>query len=332
MTLKVGIIGAGQIVEDVHLPVLRNIVGIEISWIFDKNEERSRLLSKMHRISTISEDRVFDAISEIDICLLAIPLGVRYAYLQECAKSNVAVYVEKPFARNTKEHDEYCSLFDDFSISIGFQRRFYQSTCELKYIVENEIYGGLNKIEYLHGGYNLKSGGANSFITDPILSGGGVTIENAIHGLDQILHVTSANEVRLKNAHAIVMNNIDYDTVVSTVLTTSRGEVQVDTKFSKLQSRGYGFTCFFDRAVVKCKDQPCGEIQIWSLSDKKVRIEPTSDVDYGKCALNISQAFHAAWSDCIASKSNKRKGKLSADSARLTTYWVEEIYREILDD
>src|ERR1700730_14990387 len=99
MSLRIGIIGAGQIVEDAHLPVLKAIEGTTITWIADIDKARADLLSRMYHVREIEASDISRAIADIDVCLIAIPLGVRRDYIERCAESGVALYAEKPFAR-----------------------------------------------------------------------------------------------------------------------------------------------------------------------------------------------------------------------------------------
>ena len=97
---KIGIIGAGIIAEFSHIPVLKTIPDVKVQWVFDKNSDRSRLLSDMYGIDIKHEEALEKGIEEVDICLLTVPFGVRIPYIQICADKNKAVYVEKPFATN----------------------------------------------------------------------------------------------------------------------------------------------------------------------------------------------------------------------------------------
>ena len=84
---KVGIIGAGAIVETAHLPVLKVLDKTEVVWVYDRNEDRSGLISRMFEVPVIKEEKLAASIAAIDICLLSIPYGARAAYFQICREA-----------------------------------------------------------------------------------------------------------------------------------------------------------------------------------------------------------------------------------------------------
>ncbi len=51
---KIGVIGAGKIVENNHLPVLKNINNINVEWVYDTNSVRSKLLTSMYGVPSVS--------------------------------------------------------------------------------------------------------------------------------------------------------------------------------------------------------------------------------------------------------------------------------------
>src|SRR3989338_5938578 len=78
---KLGIIGAGKIVEDGHLPVLANLSEIKVNWVSDSNDERSKLLSKMYAVPYKPLDLAMKSLGDLDLCLIAVPLGARKSYI-----------------------------------------------------------------------------------------------------------------------------------------------------------------------------------------------------------------------------------------------------------
>ena len=140
---KVGIIGAGKIVENSHLPVLKNIDNISVEWIYDIDKNRTDLISAMYKIAPIIANNLEEEISKIDICVITIPYGVRMPYLQAASRFKKSVYVEKPFALSVQEHIDISSMFNANEIAIGFQRRCYKIAQELKEIIQSGIFGSL---------------------------------------------------------------------------------------------------------------------------------------------------------------------------------------------
>ena len=152
--INIGIIGAGKIVESIHLPVLLNIQEINVEWIFDKDDNRSALLSSMYPVEKINADSLDEKIAATDLCLIAVPYGVRDSYIRTCAAMKKMVYVEKPFATTTAQHEEYCKLFEPPDIAIGFQRRYYPFVEEIKQIISEGAHGKIRSIHFNQGYFN----------------------------------------------------------------------------------------------------------------------------------------------------------------------------------
>lgn len=323
---RIGIIGAGSIVENSHLPVLKNIKNIQVAWIYDRNFERSVLLSKMFEVSAIAEKDLLEGIKDIDICLLAIPYGVRRKYIEISASLQKMVYVEKPFALTAKEHRDYCSLFPPNKITIGFQRRYYKVVDVLKSVVRSEIFGRLTMIDYKQGYFNLKGGG---YLADAKLAGGGIIIESGIHALDQILILTNAESVRCHTVKSLSKKGIDYDTTFDSDLQCGGYLVPMRGEFSSLRNLDNGLILHFDRAVLKCELTPNATIQLVGASGNSFRFQ--LDQAFATCdrAQSVSESFYLFWTDWLKAIQNSVTNYTAANSSLLTTSWIEQIYKAI---
>lgn len=328
---RLGIIGAGKIVEDGHLPILMSLNKLKVSWISDSNDERSKLLSKMYAVPHKTLDLAMKSLGDLDLCLIAIPVGARKPYIEACARAGIAIYVEKPFARTSEEHEYFCSLFPDHKIAVGLQRRFFYGTQVVKRIIEQGIFGKLRKIELNHGAYSLKSGGPNRYVTDPRLSGGGVIIESSIHCLDQILFCAGAKSLTVQSAEAVVFGGLDYESKVMSSLTADDGRViEVLTQHTNLRNSENGFLFYFDTATITMGTLPDSLPVVKPLGSNVdmvgFSIGPSNDVSW---ALTSCQSLYLSW-NCFLKGIEKRTVEMtSPKSMSLITAWIDDIYRLI---
>jgi predicted dehydrogenase len=322
--IKIGIIGCGKIVESNHLPALMNIEDVTISWVFDKNEARASLVAEMYNLKPIGEAVLKTQLANIDICLLAVPYGVRSDYIRLCADLGKALYVEKPFATTAKEHSTFCDLFPPYKLAVGFQRRYYKSVQDLKAIIDQEIFGKLRSVKFSQGYFQLKGG--TGFISDAAMSGGGVIIESAIHTLDQILQFTEAEDVQVKEARAIYKNGIDYDTHFSGSLNSRKGTVDYTCHISCLRNLDNGLVLQFDNATLQLMPGPAPEIMIKTASGN---IQVSHLPLRGNAAENVNKAFVLLWSDFITALRKQESNTTSGVSSMLTSVWIENIYKRI---
>jgi predicted dehydrogenase len=330
MNYKVGVIGAGAIVESGHLPALLSLEGVSVNWIFDLNDKRTDLLSKMYGVNAIKKDQLHNAVSDVDVCLLTVPYGVRKEYIQILAEQNKGLYVEKPFALTTNEHREYCKLFPANKLAIGYQRRCYKIIPLLSSIISSGAFGSLQKIIFRQGYFTLKGG--KGYLSDAKLSGGGVIIESAVHTLDQILLMTAASEVKLVQLSSFEKKGIDYDSLFLSKLQTSTGDVEVECEISTLRNLDNGLTLEFDNAIIKTDVEPNPVLKIYNKHGVQINAEVSILNSYNGAAAaeNVTQAFVIFWKQFFDGLENNTANITSAVNSILTTSWVEQIYNKIM--
>ena len=334
MIKRIGIIGAGKVVEDMHLPVIKNLKELKVAWVCDTDLNRSKLLSRMYQVPHLPVQKAISVLDDVDLCLIATPVGVRKNYIEACAQAGIAVYSEKPFARTRAEHEYYCSLFPDYKIAAGFQRRFYKNIHTLREIIKSGVFGNLKRIELNHGQYSLKSGGAHRYITNPKLSGGGVVIDSGIHCLDQILFSTAATGVEVEVARAIVFNGIDYETTIfSTITMESKHRVEVECNHTSLRNFHQRFKYFFDTAEVRLGMNPDSQVRAQPLNEgkrEKVNFEVFNGKGDTPWASTPNQSYYLSWIFFLKGLLEGRPQMTSAAENYLTTGWVEDIYSKVL--
>jgi predicted dehydrogenase len=327
MKLKVGIIGAGAIVETNHLPALVTLDDFEVSWIYDKNAERITLASNMYNLTSISYEQLESSLREIDICLIAIPYGVRKPYIDLCRKFGKAIVVEKPFAFSENEHMEYANGFEPWKISINFQRRFYNSVILLKNIIKSNIFGSLLSIKFVQGNFTLKGGAG--YLSDATLAGGGVIAESAIHGLDIISFITQSTGVKLKELKSLHKKGIDYDSYFESILENSKGEIHVACEISTLRNLRNGLHLQFDNACVFSDLSPEAQILVTKNNDVNFEISHHSLSSKFAGARKTSETFLLFWEKVAEGIKEKTINETNACAVLVTTQWLQRIYQKI---
>jgi len=325
--IKIGIIGAGKIVESIHLPALLNIPDITVEWIFDKDEKRSALLSNMYLIDVVSADRLDEKIFEIDICLIAIPYGVRDEYIRKCAALQKSVYVEKPFAKTQAEHQTYCDLFAPYNLAVGFQRRYYKYISDIEHIIRSNLFGKIKAIHFNQGYFQIKGG--SGFIADARMSGGGVIIESAIHTLDQILQFTKASNIFVDEVKCLSKSGIDYDTKFTTTLNCEDVNIPVYSHISSVRNLDNGITIEFSNGIVRFQPSVNNVLYATAVNQKKIVELFLPDNEFGNSCSSINVAFVQFWKDFIKAINTRQPNLTNAVNSLLTTKWIEQIYQQV---
>jgi predicted dehydrogenase len=328
--VKIGIIGAGKIVEDAHLPVLLTLPGVSVAWITDQSEQRRGLLSRMYRVSAVTPERALERIEEVDVCLIAVPLGARSVYFERCIDCGTAIYVEKPFARNAAEHQQLQSRMPAYRLTVGFQRRAYHCAQTLQQLIASGMLGKLQSIRLTEANFTLIGGGAASFRTSASSAGGGITIESSIHSLDLMQYLTAAVDVKTERVRGVVRDGIDYHVECESRLTLrDNQEIPVSVLMSRLKSLPDAFHFHFENATVAYPVKPQFPVRIRSSAAETLwQTLVPNEFGIGG-AYSINGAFSLFWQHFLAGLRDQQQGMTSACTSLLTSVWVEQIYRSM---
>lgn len=319
--LKVGIIGAGSIVESLHLPVIINTVGIEPYWIFDINPERSKEIGIMYGVSVIDK-LLKEHIDNIDILLVATPLFGREEIIDllTCVKGKT-IYFEKPFAISRENHHLYAKKLENHSVFIGFQRRYYPWVNIVKRCIDSGIFGKLRSVDFKQCKFDLKGG--STFLANYRGIGGGLLAESAIHSLDLIVYLTKAIDIKVVKKEFIEFSRIDFDSSSESILITDSGQVNVHLTVSNLLNETGGFIFIFDNARLSIGLNANANV-VFSDSLGIERVFILDDCSMGSENDVIKLAFLKAWDSIINDSDNSL---VNLRYTELTSFWLGQLYK-----
>ncbi len=137
MTLKVAILGIGNMGRN-HLRVLSMLRGVEVTNIFDFNEDQLKKLSKQYQVPYTTDANV--AIEGTDAVVIVTPTSTHFDYFTLCAGKVKNVFIEKPLAETLEESFEIKELSEKHNMFIqcGFIERFNPVVSELKRVIEKD--------------------------------------------------------------------------------------------------------------------------------------------------------------------------------------------------
>lgn len=336
-TVSIGIVGAGEIVRRSHLPVLVNIPGAKVDWIYDHRPERAIALAHaygLHAIHSMSSDEL----PPCDIALLAIPVEARDEYLRHFAAAGSAVLCEKPFALTAAEHAHAVAQFPAHALACGFMRRFYRSTILLKEIVASGMLGPLFKIDVSEGGRSKGSGADASFLDDPRLGASrGVLMDLGSHSIDLALFISGADAFDIVSCDKELDGSVDRKvTAVVNLRNSSLPDVpavELNYGVSWLDRQANRIHLQFERAAVWGELAVSGGVFLGAYRPPSVGgPQPGSGGARSPFDLSLesqtsgartySQAFYLEWRDFIDGVRERRESRISARSALMTTSLV----------
>src|SRR5215469_16318325 len=150
MSLSVGIVGAGEVSRQIHLPVLCSMPEVRVAWIHDRDTRRCQALAQAYGIAGTTADTP-QALPPADVVLLAIPVEARGTYLDAFAAGQTAVLCEKPFATTAASHRGLTERYSPERLGCGYMRRFYDSSQILRDVVARGWFGGLRRLRIAEG-------------------------------------------------------------------------------------------------------------------------------------------------------------------------------------
>jgi virulence factor len=132
-SVKIGLIGLGDIAKKAYLPVLSEKDGIELV-LCTRNEKTLHRLSDKYRIENCVQtvDELIDA--NIDAAIVSTATEAHFEITENLLENGVHVYIDKPISLNLRETERIVQLARDSGriAMVGFNRRFIPKVKELK--------------------------------------------------------------------------------------------------------------------------------------------------------------------------------------------------------
>ena len=320
--LSVGVVGAGEIVSRIHLPVLSACEGIRLDYVADRNPETAKLVAKSFGTLPLTVADKLDQLPETDIVLLAVPVNARMPYYELFAKRGAAVLSEKPLATCVSDAERVCALYPEYSLACGFQRRSYATANLARLLVSENWFGLLRSISISEGAVTTKTG-VDSRFYDEAGSAGGVLMDLGCHSLDLAIYISGATEVAISAQRFVFDEGIDREVEARMVLRTPRGSCELDYFVTWLRPAENVISLRFDNCVVSLPCRPAEHIEVRGLVHER-QGALLSAKHAG--ASTVYQAFYLEWMAFLAGLRNHQPSKFSAQSAMVTVRTVEALY------
>ncbi|MCM8830173.1 MAG: Gfo/Idh/MocA family oxidoreductase [Candidatus Omnitrophica bacterium] len=193
--IKIGLIGAGGIVQSAHIPSLKKIKDVEITAIADINKEKLKYVGEKFEIKyTFTEwEKLVEA--DIDAVVISSPNVFHAQQSIRAMESGKDVLCEKPVCLTSEEAEKIFKVAEDTKriFMAAFPRRFSGEAKVLKPMIDK---GELGEIYYIKASYLRRRGipGLGTWFTDKKLAGGGPMIDVGVHILDFVIYLIGAPE------------------------------------------------------------------------------------------------------------------------------------------
>jgi predicted dehydrogenase len=183
--LRIGIVGAGPVMERYHIPAINGVPEVVRSIVVDADAARAKSAALRFGIPRWS-NRLDDLVEEADLALVLVPNGHHAAVSRELLSRGVHVLCEKPLARNPVE---CLSIIESAHRSrallcTGHNRRFRQHIQLARKLLLDGLIGEIIRVDAVEG--STADWPRSQAYFDPAQSGGGALMDVGIHSIDLI--------------------------------------------------------------------------------------------------------------------------------------------------
>ena len=319
--LSLGIIGAGEIVTHVHLPVLSACEGVRFVYIADINADAVKRATKSFGGMPVTLTGDPGVLPESDVVLLAVPVAVRMPYFELFARRGTCVLAEKPLAASLADATRVCDLFPDYALGCGFQRRGYATVRLAQAIVAEGWLGPLRSITIEEGALTTKTGTDARFYDAG--GNGGVLMDLGSHTLDLALRTSGAIKATVIDQHLMFDGDIDREVQAHLLLHTPSGECELEYLVTWLRSAENVIRLRFDNCVASLSCRPSEHIEIHGLRDAR----QTARWLATDGATTVYQAFYLEWMTFLDGVRGRQASAYSARSALDAVAAVDALYQ-----
>ncbi|MRS89086.1 oxidoreductase [Enterobacteriaceae bacterium RIT714] len=202
-TLRVAIIGAGQVAEKVHASYYATRTDLQMVAVMDSRLDQAQAFAERHAIAGAYQD-TRQMLEEVkpDIVSVCSPNRFHFEHAMAALEAGCHVMCEKPPAMTPQQADRMrlAARKSGKVLAYDFHHRFALDTQLLRDAVQNGTFGEI----YVTSAQALRRCGVPGWgvFTNKSLQGGGPLIDIGIHMLDAAMYVLGFPAVKRVTAHS----------------------------------------------------------------------------------------------------------------------------------
>lgn len=184
--IRVGIVGAGAIVQLSHLPAMARVDGIQPVAISDPDVGRGEALAKEYDLLSYTDYAEMIQAGGLDAVLIAIPNHLHLDVTRAAAAAGLHVFTEKPVAHTLVDALAIKEATDVAGVvtQTGFNQRFREPVQMARRGIEAGVVGDVLSFRSVYSeSYDLYPA-ASGYRYDLAQSGGASILDLAIHRID----------------------------------------------------------------------------------------------------------------------------------------------------
>ncbi len=182
--IGIGIIGAGNIAQNAHIPAFLKQDNVAVTAISDINLERARDVAQKHGIEQVVKDfNELVLLDEVDAVSICTGNSVHESATLAAANAGKHILCEKPMAMNVAEAESMLKAVKENGVTfmMGFVNRF---RADSKVIADLKDAGKFGEVYYGKCAWMRRRGTPLGWFTNLAKSGGGPVIDIGVHAID----------------------------------------------------------------------------------------------------------------------------------------------------
>jgi predicted dehydrogenase len=190
------LVGAGNIAQSVHLPILASMAGVKLLAICDRQVSKARILAEKynvpHAFRTLEEALTLPGVQAV---FVTTSTDAHASLAKVALAAGKHVFIERPAARTLQETVEIRTLAQHHGVNamIGMNHRFRPDVVNMKNAVDR---GEIGPVYYVKAGWVKQRSTDARWLANADMSGGGVLVDLGITVIDMIMHVLNFGKVR----------------------------------------------------------------------------------------------------------------------------------------
>ncbi|MCX6140110.1 MAG: Gfo/Idh/MocA family oxidoreductase [Candidatus Kapabacteria bacterium] len=231
------LVGAGNIAQSIHLPLLSSASGVKIVAICDRQISKARILAEKYAVPyafrTLEE--ALD-LPGVDAVFVTTSTDAHAAIAMQAIAGGKHVFIERPAARTLQETKDIQALArkNGVQVMVGMNHRFRPDVVSMKNAVDR---GEIGNVYYVKAGWVKQRSTDARWLANADMSGGGVLVDLGIAVLDMILHVFDFGRVRSVTASTFHHETKSVEDVVVAMLQFENGAVAtIETSWSLVRA------------------------------------------------------------------------------------------------
>jgi len=236
-SLNVALIGAGNIAQSIHLPIIAGMAGVKLVAIADRQKSKAQILAdKFGAEYAVRSMEDVLKLPNVDAVFVTTSTDAHAENALAAIKAGKHVFVERPVGRTLQEAlDIRAAAHEaDVQVMVGMNHRFRPDIVLMKNAVDR---GEIGPVFYIKAGWVKQRSTDARWLAQADKSGGGVLVDLGIVVIDMIMHVFNFGRVRSVVCSTFHQETKSVEDVVVAMLHFENGSIAtIETSWSIMRA------------------------------------------------------------------------------------------------